>query len=58
MGDATHGKGAINRAVAQWLGVQRLWLHAHSVELPVGNGTLRIEALPGPEWSFNPARPS
>jgi len=48
VGDTTHGKGAHNRAVAQWLGVQRLWLHAASVDLP---GGLRIEAPCGPEWS-------
>jgi tRNA pseudouridine65 synthase len=48
VGDTTHGKGAHNRAVAGWLGVERLWLHAVSVELP---GGLRIEAPPGEEWA-------
>ncbi|MGZ5846953.1 MAG: pseudouridine synthase [Ramlibacter sp.] len=48
VGDSTHGKGAHNRAVALWLGVQRLWLHAASLELP---GGLRIEAACGPEWA-------
>jgi tRNA pseudouridine65 synthase len=33
IGDATHGKGAINRAVAEYLGVARLWLHAESLAL-------------------------
>ncbi len=33
IGDATHGKGPLNRAVAEWLGLQRLWLHAHSLAL-------------------------
>ena len=47
VGDTTHGKGAHNRAVAQWLGAQRLWLHAAAVQLP---GGLRIEAACGPEW--------
>jgi len=47
VGDTTHGKGAHNRAVAQWLGATRLWLHASSVSLP---GGLRIEAPCGPEW--------
>ncbi|WP_338050733.1 pseudouridine synthase [Ramlibacter algicola] len=47
VGDTTHGKGAHNRAVGAWLGTQRLWLHACSIELP---GTLRVEAGPGPEW--------
>jgi tRNA pseudouridine65 synthase len=47
VGDATHGKGAHNRAVAQWLGIQRLWLHATRIELPGGPC---IEAPCGPEW--------
>jgi tRNA pseudouridine65 synthase len=47
IGDTTHGKSAHNRAVAQWLGVQRLWLHACRLELP---GLPPIEAEPGPEW--------
>lgn len=51
VGDTTHGKGAHNRAVAQWLGVSRLWLHARTVELPTTGGPLRLEAPPGPEWS-------
>lgn len=50
VGDTTHGKGAHNRAVAQWLGVSRLWLHAQAIELPAAAGTLRIEAEPGAEW--------
>lgn len=33
LGDATHGKGALNRAVAAWLGENRLWLHAARLEL-------------------------
>ena len=28
LGDATHGKGPLNRDVAAHLGLQRLWLHA------------------------------
>jgi tRNA pseudouridine65 synthase len=34
VGDSTHGKGAHNRAVAAWLGIQRLWLHAQTLALP------------------------
>jgi tRNA pseudouridine65 synthase len=49
VGDSTHGKGAHNRAVAAWLGVQRLWLHAASLQLPDG---LRVEAPRGPEWDL------
>ncbi len=51
VGDSTHGKGAHNRAVAAWLGVARLWLHAAAVEVPLASGgCLRIEASAGPEW--------
>ncbi len=48
VGDTTHGKGAHNRAVAQWLGASRLWLHAAAIELP---GRPRIAAPCGPEWA-------
>lgn len=48
VGDTTHGKGTHNRAVAAWLGVQRLWLHCEWMELP---GRARIAATPGPEWA-------
>ena len=48
VGDTTHGKGAHNRAVAQWLGTARLWLHCEWMELP---GRPRITAPPGPEWN-------
>jgi len=47
IGDTTHGKTPHNRAVAQWLGTRRLWLHAASVRLP---GGLRIDAPCGAEW--------
>jgi tRNA pseudouridine65 synthase len=50
VGDTTHGKGAHNRAVGQWLGVQRLWLHAAWIEVPTAAGVLRIEAPLGAEW--------
>ncbi len=52
IGDATHGKGAHNRAVAAWLQVQRLWLHALSLELvhPATGAPLRFEALPDADW--------
>lgn len=48
VGDSTHGKGAHNRAVAAWMGMARLWLHAAWVELPGGP---RVAAPPGPEWA-------
>jgi tRNA pseudouridine65 synthase len=50
VGDATHGKGLLNRAVADWLGISRLWLHALECELPHPGGSLRITAPAGPEW--------
>lgn len=34
LGDATHGKGPLNRWWAQRLGLQRLWLHAWRLALP------------------------
>lgn len=52
IGDATHGKGPLNRAIAQLLGVQRLWLHAQSLQIrhPLSGLTLTIEAPPDPSW--------
>ncbi len=52
IGDATHGKGPLNRSVAGLLGVQRLWLHALRLELvhPVTGVPLAFEAMPGDEW--------
>jgi tRNA pseudouridine65 synthase len=50
VGDATHGKGAHNRAVAAFLGTQRLWLHAAELGRADGDRPLRIAAPCGPEW--------
>jgi tRNA pseudouridine65 synthase len=52
VGDSTHGKGAHNRAVAAWLGVDRLWLHALRLEIPaVGSRpTTVIEAPADDAW--------
>ncbi|NRF65411.1 pseudouridine synthase [Aquincola sp. S2] len=52
VGDSTHGKGAHNRAVAEWLGVARLWLHASRLEVPGfdGRAPIVIEAAAGGEW--------
>ncbi|QTD46580.1 pseudouridine synthase [Ottowia testudinis] len=54
IGDATHGKGPLNRALADWLGVQRLWLHAESLGLthPWSGQLLRIGAVPASEWRY------
>jgi tRNA pseudouridine65 synthase len=54
IGDATHGKGPLNRAVADLIGLQRLWLHAQSLELlhPVCGQLLRlVSSLPN-EWGL------
>ncbi|WP_367269769.1 pseudouridine synthase [Roseateles sp.] len=52
LGDATHGKGPLNRAVAAFLGTQRLWLHAHRLafEHPLLGTALALEAPPAIEW--------
>jgi tRNA pseudouridine65 synthase len=53
IGDATHGKGPLNRAVAGHLGVQRLWLHALGLQLTHSahpEQTLNIQAPLPPEW--------
>ncbi|MEN9903668.1 MAG: tRNA pseudouridine synthase [Pseudomonadota bacterium] len=54
IGDATHGKGPLNRALAELLGLQRLWLHACRLELrhPVTGDDLLIEAKPDEEWNL------
>ncbi len=56
IGDTTHGKGPLNRAVAAFLGVQRMWLHASTLALrhPVTNEALLIAAETGPEWTHWP----
>jgi tRNA pseudouridine65 synthase len=53
VGDANHGKGPLNRALAQHLGLHRLWLHAQRLTLthPVSGAMLELEAPPGPEWA-------
>lgn len=52
IGDATHGKGPLNRAVAAYLGRQRLWLHAQQLCFThPGDGTARaLQAPPPPYW--------
>jgi len=54
IGDATHGKGPLNRAVAGLLGLQRLWLHARRLELvhPAIGVPLTLEATAGDEWDL------
>jgi len=57
LGDATHGKGPLNRAVAEHMGLQRLWLHALNLALPhpVSGQALTITAPLGKEWALWPA---
>jgi len=52
IGDATHGKGPLNRDVAALLGLQRLWLHASRLTLthPITGTALTMEAPLGDEW--------
>jgi tRNA pseudouridine65 synthase len=52
IGDATHGKGPLNRALAPWLGGQRLWLHALRLALPhpVSGERLCLEAPADAAW--------
>lgn len=53
IGDATHGKGPLNRSLAHLLGLQRLWLHARELTLthPVSGEQLTIRAPLGSEWA-------
>ena len=53
IGDATHGKGLLNRALATHLGLGRLWLHALTLTLPhpADGRPLTLRAPPGPEWA-------
>ena len=52
LGDATHGKGPLNRALAELLGLQRLWLHAGRLELrhPVTDSPVQIDAALDIAW--------
>ena len=53
IGDATHGKGPLNRAIAALIGWQRLWLHAERLQLrhPISGAQLDIHAAPEPAWT-------
>ncbi len=52
LGDATHGKGRLNRAVAAHLGLQRLWLHARCLSFthPVTGLPLDLQAPLAAHW--------
>lgn len=53
IGDATHGKGPLNRATAEFLGLQRLWLHGLRLQIrhPLSGQMLDLQAPLGPEWA-------
>lgn len=53
IGDATHGKGPHNRAVAAWTGTARLWLLAHHLSLPhpITGRPMTLAAPAEPEWA-------
>jgi tRNA pseudouridine65 synthase len=52
LGDATHGKGPVNRAVAEHLGTNRLWLHARTLAFrhPLTGQALNLTAAPTGPW--------
>ncbi len=56
IGDSTHGKGPLNRAVADHLACSRLWLHAQQLTLPHPDDDrpLTLTCAPGPEWAALP----
>lgn len=52
IGDATHGKGPLNRVLASFLGMQRLWLHAGSLSFkhPVSGQAIELQAPTSEHW--------
>ncbi len=52
IGDATHGKGPVNREVAAWLGESRLWLHAAALHMPHPRSgeAMQWQAPPDEAW--------
>ena len=56
LGDGTHGKGPLNRAVAAHLELHRLWLHALRLEMqhPVTREALCLSAPLGADWAHWP----
>ena len=53
IGDATHGKGPINRWWAERLGQQRLWLHAWELTVPHPVSGVAMTFDSGLQWSFS-----
>ena len=54
IGDATHGKGPLNRAVAELLGHPRLWLHALRLDIhhPISGQPLQLQSPLPAEWTL------
>lgn len=52
VGDSTHGKARHNHAVAEHVGLSRLWLHARTLcfRHPFTGQTCQLHAPPGPDW--------
>ena len=52
VGDATHGKGPLNRALAAHFGHSRLWLHAWRLRLPhpLTGEPVQLQAEPSANW--------
>ncbi len=59
IGDATHGKGPLNRALAGLLGGQRLWLHAVELTVPhpASGAPLTLRAEADAQWQALAALP-
>ena len=57
LGDATHGKGWLNRWWAQQLGLQRLWLHAWGLAVPHPATGERLALDSGLPWPWDAAAP-
>ena len=53
LGDSTHGKGPLNRKLAEWLKMQRLWLHATELKVthPINGQDLLIHASCDEHWA-------
>lgn len=53
IGDATHGKGPLNRWWAERLGAQRLWLHAWRLQVPHPVTGAPLSLHSGLDWSVD-----
>ncbi len=58
IGDATHGKGPLNRWWAERLGLQRLWLHAWQLHVPHPADGRMLALHSGLPWLGAPDEPA